>query len=195
MGRVLQRFCRVVSGPDQWNNALGAQGVRLFGASRRADDPPALRQQQTGEGAGGIAVTEGKQCLCHASSYGPKATSRKGELTGYLNNLSDLTTRFAALGDPTRFAIVERLMTNGELSAGELQDVANVSAPAISRHLKLLREAGLIRQRVDAQRRIYSIEPEAIRAIGTWSMSRKKFWGASLDRLADLLGEESPWPT
>ena len=111
------------------------------------------------------------------------------------NDLSDLTTRFAALGDPTRFAIVERLMTNGELSAGELQDVANVSAPAISRHLRLLREAGLIRQRVDAQRRIYSIEPEAIRAIGTWSMSRKKFWGASLDRLADLLGEESPWPT
>ncbi len=104
--------------------------------------------------------------------------------------MTNLITRFAALGDPTRFAIVERLLASGELSAGDLQDVSNISAPAISRHLKVLREAGLIRQRVEAQRRIYSIEAEAIRSIGTWTMSRKKFWGASLDRLASALKEE-----
>lgn len=103
--------------------------------------------------------------------------------------MSKLINHFAALGDPTRFAIVERLLKDGELSAGALQDVADVSAPAISRHLKVLREAGLIRQRVEAQRRIYSVEPEAIKAIGAWTMSRKKFWGTSLDRLAGALKE------
>lgn len=107
--------------------------------------------------------------------------------------MPNLITHFAALGDPTRFAIVERLLNEGEQSAGALQGVSDVSAPAISRHLKVLRESGLIRQRVEAQRRIYSIEPEAIRAIGTWSMSRKKFWGASLDRLAEVMEAENAW--
>lgn len=109
--------------------------------------------------------------------------------------MTDLISHFAALGDPTRFAIVERLLATGEQSAGDLQDVAHVSAPAISRHLKVLREAGLIRRRVEAQRRIYSVEPEAIRAIGTWSMSRKKFWGASLDRLAKAMEAGNGWET
>ncbi|NQW13378.1 MAG: winged helix-turn-helix transcriptional regulator, partial [Rhodobacter sp.] len=56
--------------------------------------------------------------------------------------MTKLTETFAALGDKTRFAIVERLLTEGELSAGELQAVADISAPAISRHLKVLRLAG-----------------------------------------------------
>ena len=60
-------------------------------------------------------------------------------------------------------------------------------APAISRHLKVLRQAGLVQQRVDAQRRIYAVDPEAIRAIGTWTITRKEFWQGSLDRLAVLL--------
>lgn len=66
--------------------------------------------------------------------------------------MPELIRHFAALGYPTRFAVVERLLKNGEQSAGALQDVADVSAPAISRHLKVLREAGLIQQRVDGQR-------------------------------------------
>ena len=107
--------------------------------------------------------------------------------------MPDLIDHFAALGDPTRFAIIERLLKDGEQSAGDLRGVANVSAPAISRHLKVLREAGLVRQRVEAQRRIYSVEPEALSAIGTWSMSRRKFWGASLDRLAQVMEAEVAW--
>ncbi|WP_172298082.1 helix-turn-helix transcriptional regulator [Pseudoruegeria sp. HB172150] len=100
-----------------------------------------------------------------------------------------LVTTFAALGDPTRFAIVERLLEHGALSAGSLQDVADISPPAISRHLKVLREAGLITQTVDAQRRIYAVAPRAVQAINVWTMSHADFWNASLDRLAGALNE------
>jgi DNA-binding transcriptional ArsR family regulator len=67
--------------------------------------------------------------------------------------MSNLTKTFAALGDDTRFAIVERLLKEGELSAGELQQNSPISAPAVSRHLKVLRSAGLVNQRIDKQRR------------------------------------------
>ncbi|MDJ0827087.1 MAG: metalloregulator ArsR/SmtB family transcription factor [Rhodobacter sp.] len=103
-----------------------------------------------------------------------------------------LVATFAALGDRTRFAIVERLLTEGALSAGELQDVADISAPAISRHLKVLREAGLITQTVDRQRRIYAVAPQAVATIGAWTMSHRAFWQESLDRLAAALDEEEP---
>jgi len=101
-----------------------------------------------------------------------------------------LPTTFAALGDPTRFAIVERLMTEGALPAGDLQGVAEISAPAISRHLKVLREAGLVTQTVDKQRRIYAVAPQAVGAIDTWIKSHESFWTQSLDRLAAALKEE-----
>ncbi|MDJ0629789.1 MAG: metalloregulator ArsR/SmtB family transcription factor [Rhodobacter sp.] len=104
--------------------------------------------------------------------------------------MPDLVTTFAALGDPTRFAIVERLMTDGAQSAGDLQDVSDISAPAISRHLKVLREAGLITQTVDKQRRIYAVAPDQMRTIGDWMLRHQDFWNASLDRLAAALQED-----
>lgn len=101
---------------------------------------------------------------------------------------SDLSRTFSALGDPTRFGIVNRLLDEGELSAGDLQSVADISAPAISRHLKVLREAGVIEQRVDRQRRMYSVRPEAVQAISNWTMTHREFWEGSLDRLGKALG-------
>lgn len=101
--------------------------------------------------------------------------------------MPDLVTTFAALGDPTRFAIVERLLTQGNLAAGDLQDVAQLSAPAISRHLKVLREAGLVTQTVDKQRRIYAVRPEAMQSVNAWMMDHRAFWESSLDRLAKAL--------
>jgi DNA-binding transcriptional ArsR family regulator len=97
---------------------------------------------------------------------------------------------FSALGDATRFAIVERLLTEGELSASTLQHGTDISAPAISRHLKVLRHAGLVRQRVDAQRRLYSVQPDAVKAIHNWTMDHRKFWEAGLDRLEAALMRE-----
>jgi DNA-binding transcriptional ArsR family regulator len=94
---------------------------------------------------------------------------------------------FAALGDATRFAIVEKLLKEGELPAGNLQDAGPISPPAISRHLKVLREAGIIEQRIDKQRRMYSVRPQAVQAIGEWAMTYREFWQTSLDRLEAAL--------
>ncbi len=104
--------------------------------------------------------------------------------------MSDLVQTFAALGDATRFAIVERLLIRGALPAGDLLDVADISAPAISRHLKVLREAGLITQTVDKQRRIYAVDPAAMQSIEKWMLDHEAFWKGSLDRLAAALDRE-----
>ncbi|PRY24181.1 ArsR family transcriptional regulator [Aliiruegeria haliotis] len=101
--------------------------------------------------------------------------------------MTSLPATFAALSDATRFAIVERLMATGARTAGELADVAPISAPAISRHLRVLREAGVIEQRIEGPKRIYSVRPQAIRAISDWTMDHRTFWEGSLDRLARAL--------
>ena len=102
----------------------------------------------------------------------------------------NLHQTFSALGDPTRFAIVSRLLEEGELSAGSLQDDVDISAPAISRHLKVLRHAGVIEQRIDAQRRLYSVRKETVQAINSWTMNYKDFWEGSLMRLEAALLKE-----
>ena len=105
--------------------------------------------------------------------------------------MTQLTSVFAALGDPTRFAIVDRLLNEGELSAGDIAETAPISPPAFSRHLKLLREVGLLEQRTDKQKRIYSVRPEAVKQISIWVMDHRKFWENSLDRLEILIDEGS----
>ena len=105
--------------------------------------------------------------------------------------MSDLSATFAALGDATRFAIVERLLNEGELSAGRLQEGMVISPPAVSRHLKVLRSAGIVHQRIDRQRRMYSVRPQAVQSIGAWTMSHRDYWKSSLDRLEHALLQES----
>ncbi len=80
----------------------------------------------------------------------------------------DLPKIFAALGDRTRLAIINRLLEKGEMPVGALLDVADISAPAISRHLRILREAGLVRQRVDRQRRLYSVRKDIFEQLRQW---------------------------
>lgn len=100
---------------------------------------------------------------------------------------------FAALADPTRRRIVE-LLSVGERSAGELVDEFDVSAPAISQHLKLLRDAGLVQVRVDAQRRIYALDPDGLARIDAWMQDVRKFWGPRLDALERALREPNKTP-
>jgi DNA-binding transcriptional ArsR family regulator len=97
---------------------------------------------------------------------------------------------FAALGDPTRFAIVERLLAEGELTAGELQRGTEISPPSVSRHLKVLRDAGLVDRRTAGSSRIYFARPHAVERVGAWAMSHREFWEASLKRLERALIEE-----
>ena len=101
--------------------------------------------------------------------------------------MPNLSETFSALGDQTRFAIVERLLSRGDQNAGDLLDIADISPPAISRHLKVLRKAGIVSQRVDRQHRIYSINPTAFQAINAWVEYHRNFWERSLDRLERAL--------
>jgi DNA-binding transcriptional ArsR family regulator len=91
-------------------------------------------------------------------------------------------TSFEALAEPTRRRIVE-LLAGGERAAGEIVAEFDVSAPAISQHLKVLRDAGLVRVRVDAQRRIYGLDPEGLSEIDGWLERVRRFWGTRLDAL------------
>ena len=101
--------------------------------------------------------------------------------------MTDLTRTFSALSDPTRFELVDKLLRRGELPAGILAGEADVSAPAISRHLRVLREAGVVTQRVEGTHRFYSVNPQALQGIHAWTMDHRAFWAGSLDRLDSLL--------
>jgi DNA-binding transcriptional ArsR family regulator len=89
---------------------------------------------------------------------------------------------FDALADGTRREILD-LLAHGEHSAGDLADRFPVSRPAISRHLKVLRDAGLVQQRKEAQWRVYRLNPEALREIDRWLDAYRVFWAARLQNL------------
>ena len=97
-----------------------------------------------------------------------------------------LSATFSALADPTRRAILARLAL-GETSVKELAEPFEMSAPAISKHLKVLEHAGLITRGRDAQWRPCKIEPQALKGVDEWLERYRKFWEERLDRLDDYL--------
>src|SRR5579872_3861802 len=103
---------------------------------------------------------------------------------------SAIAEMFGALGNGTRLAIVERLLREGELAAGDIGANIDISAPAMSHHFRVLRDAGIIIQRIDRQRRLYAVRPEAMRAIGVWSLTYRQFWEQSLDRLGAAVNKD-----
>ena len=96
---------------------------------------------------------------------------------------------FAALADPTRRQIVESLAT-GEHSFGELADQFEMSRPAVSQHLKILKEASIVLSRPDAQRRLYRLNSSALEELETWVHRVHTFWTQSLDKLEQILVED-----
>lgn len=90
--------------------------------------------------------------------------------------------RFTALADPTRRRIVEMLGRRA-MAAGEITAQFDMSAPAISQHLKVLKEAGLVSVEVSGQRRIYRLDPDGLDAFDAWVRQVRGFWNAGLDRL------------
>ena len=79
--------------------------------------------------------------------------------------MTNMVRTFSALADPTRLGVVETLMQRGEMPVADLMDGVEMSAPAMSRHLKVLREAGVVTQRAEGTKRYYSVAPESMRAI------------------------------
>jgi DNA-binding transcriptional ArsR family regulator len=97
-----------------------------------------------------------------------------------------------AIADPTRRRIVETL-ARGPLSSGEIASRFSITAPAISQHLKTLREARLVRVRAQAQRRIYELDREGVEALAAWVDQIRAFWTPRLDALeANLRKETKP---
>jgi len=95
---------------------------------------------------------------------------------------------FTALADPTRRRIIESLAA-GETSFGALADKFEMSRPAVSQHLKVLRDAGIVAARADAQRRIYRLNDDSLDEVEAWLGKVRDFWSQRLDRLEQLLGE------
>jgi DNA-binding transcriptional ArsR family regulator len=93
---------------------------------------------------------------------------------------------FTAISDPTRRRIIG-LLAERELSAGALAENFQMSAPAVSQHLKALKEARLVQVRVDGQRRIYSLNPQGLSEIDNWLDTVRRFWRGRLDALEEAL--------
>lgn len=96
---------------------------------------------------------------------------------------------FNALADPTRRRIIETLASD-EASFGELADRFKMSRPAVSQHLKVLRDAGIVVSRADAQRRIYRLTDESLNEVETWLSKVREYWSQRLDTLERLLEED-----
>ncbi len=97
---------------------------------------------------------------------------------------------FSVLSEPHRRDILD-LLRDGERPVGELADLLGASQPLVSKHLRALREAGLVEVRVDAQRRIYRLQAEPLREIDEWLAPYRSLWGQALDRLDHLLEDDS----
>jgi DNA-binding transcriptional ArsR family regulator len=93
-----------------------------------------------------------------------------------------MTAVFEILADPRRRQILELLRTE-ERAVGYLVDHLPVSQPAVSKHLRVLREAGLVNVRTDAQRRLYRVRPEPLRHVDAWLEPYRMMWGAHLANL------------
>src|SRR5216683_3686033 len=94
---------------------------------------------------------------------------------------------FKALADPTRRAIFERLSRDGEQTVRALTDHSGVSQPAVSKHLGVLKLAGLVRDRRDGRQTHYSAQPQALKPLVDWMALYGAFWRDRFDQLEDLL--------
>ena len=97
---------------------------------------------------------------------------------------------FEILSEPNRRRVLD-LLRDHELTVGELVDALDMSQPAVSKHLRVLREAGLVEARIDAQRRIYSLRAEPLVEVDAWLAPYRKFWRGRLASLQRHLASDS----
>ena len=100
---------------------------------------------------------------------------------------TDCNALFRTLGDPTRRGLFEQLCRDGEQTVGALTAWAGVSQPAVSRHLGVLRQAGLVRDRQDGRQTHYSAQLSGLAPLIGWTSQMTGFWQQRFDALEDLL--------
>ena len=103
------------------------------------------------------------------------------------------TVVFEVLAEPHRRRILD-LLRDRERPVGDLVDVLRVSQPAVSKHLRVLRDAGLVEARVDAQRRLYRVRAEPLRQLDDWLAPYRAMWASHLDALESHLAEMDSEP-
>src|SRR5271169_3891321 len=96
---------------------------------------------------------------------------------------------FQALSDPTRRAVLD-LLRRGRQPAGQIAEAFPVSRPAISKHLRLLRRAHLVREHREGRHRVYQLNPEPLRAVDSWIEQYRVFWASSLNNLKAFVEAE-----
>jgi DNA-binding transcriptional ArsR family regulator len=99
---------------------------------------------------------------------------------------------FRTLADPTRRAIFERLCRDGDLTVGALTALAAVSQPAVSKHLAILKRAGLVHDRHEGRQTHYRAQPDALAPLVDWTSQMAGFWQSRFDDLEDLLKRMDP---
>ena len=101
---------------------------------------------------------------------------------------------FEVIAEPNRRAILN-LLVSSEQSVGEIERKLHLPQPAVSKHLRVLRDAGFVESTVDAQRRLYRLKPEPLQEIDAWLAPFRRFWSAHLDALErhlDSMDETAP---
>ena len=93
-----------------------------------------------------------------------------------------MESAFAIIAEPSRRAILS-LLAAAEQSVGDIEEHLQLPQPSISKHLRVLREAGFVESRVDAQRRLYRIRPEPLMEVDAWLAPFRHFWSARIDAL------------
>ena len=99
---------------------------------------------------------------------------------------------FEVLAEPNRRRILDLLLDRGELPVGELVAALDISQPAVSKHLRILREAGLVEVRADGQRRLYRTRTEPLREIDEWLTPYRQAWSRRLDAIGERLDALAP---
>src|SRR5215471_18741267 len=93
-----------------------------------------------------------------------------------------MESTFSVIAEPSRRAILS-LLASAERSVGDLEEQLRLPQPSVSKHLRVLREAGFVESRVDAQRRLYRIRPEPLMEVDAWLAQFRRFWSAHVDAL------------
>jgi len=109
--------------------------------------------------------------------------------------LSLMESAFTVLAEPSRRAILI-LLAGGERSVGDLESALNLSQPSVSKHLRVLRDAGFVEATIDAQRRVYRIRLEPLQRVDAWMAPFRRYWSAHVDTLERHLDRiATPKPT
>ncbi|SOE94971.1 transcriptional regulator, ArsR family [Burkholderia sp. D7] len=111
----------------------------------------------------------------------------------FVRYIRGMESTFAVIAEPSRRAILS-LLASSEQSVGDIEEKLNLPQPSVSKHLRVLREAGFVESRVDAQRRLYRIKPEPLMEIDAWLAPFRQFWSVHVDALERHLDQTNPVP-